>query len=79
MTDSDSFNSSSSTDSVALSSEDSDYSVPHVQLLLSRLKQAPVSSLNRKRKVAQNLPRDGKGHKSPQCRSGPKGVRPEQR
>ena len=80
----DSCNTSSSTDQstdsvvdLSLSSEDSPS--PQVQSLLSHLKQAPVSSVNRKRKVAQNLSRDGKRHKSPRCESDPKGVRPEQR
>ena len=50
-----------------------------VPSLLSRLKQEPVSSLNRKRKVAQNLPHDGKQRKPPCCLSVPKRVTPAQR
>jgi len=37
---------------VDLSSNDSDLSVPKAQSLLARLKQAPLSSINRKSKVA---------------------------
>ena len=50
-----------------------------VSSLLSRLKQAPPSSANRKRKVARNLPHDGKRRKAPCCSSDPKRVTPEQR
>ena len=50
-----------------------------VPLLLSRLKQEPVSSLNRKRKVAHNLPHDGKRRKPPCYSSEPKRVTPAQR
>ena len=47
--------------------------------LLSHLKQAPLSSLNRKRKVAQNLPHDGKRRKTPRSANNPKIVTPELR
>ena len=50
-----------------------------VPSLLSRLKQAPLSAVNRKRKVAQNLPHNGKRRKPPRCLNEPKSVTPEQR
>ena len=52
-----------------------------VPLLLSRLKQATLSSLNRKRKVyvAENLPLVGKRRKPYWCSSEPRSVTPEQR
>ena len=47
--------------------------------LLSRLKQAPQSILTRKRRVAQNLPHDGKRRKAPKCTTEPKSVTADQR
>ena len=53
--------------------------VPTVPSLLSRLKQATPSTLTRKRKVAQNLPHDGRRKKSPKCATEPKTVTANQR
>ena len=50
-----------------------------VPSLLSRLKQARLSVVNRKRKVAQNLPHNGKRRMPPRCLNEPKRVTPEQR
>ena len=44
----------------SLSTEESNLSVPEAQSLLPRLKQALLSSVNQKRKVAENLPHEGK-------------------
>ena len=48
-----------------------------VPSLLSRLKQAPLSAVNRKRKVAQNLPHNGKRRKPPRCLNESKSITPE--
>ena len=50
-----------------------------VPLLLSRLKQAPLSGTNRKRKVAQNLPTERKRYKPLSHLNDPKRITPEQR
>lgn len=49
-----------------------------VPSLLTRLKQAPVAAVNRKRKVAQNSSTRQR-HKTPRTTHDPKGVSPEQR
>ena len=48
-----------------------------VPSLLTRLKQAPVAAVNRKRKVAQNSSTRQR-HKTPRTTHDPKGVSPEQ-
>ena len=50
-----------------------------VPSLFSRLKQAPLSGTNRKRKVAQNLPTERKRYKPPSRSNDLKRITPEQR
>ena len=61
------------------SSSFSDSTDSVVPSLLSRLRQAPLAIINRKRKVAQNLPSERKRHKAPSHSNDPKRVTPEQR
>lgn len=45
-----------------------------VPSLLSRLKAAPLSAFNRKRKVAQNLPHDGNGERRHNLQMSPRAL-----
>ena len=67
---------SSTSTSLASTSSDTTDCVPS---LLSCLKQAPLASSNRKRKVAQNLPSERKRYKPPSRSCDPKRVTPTQR
>lgn len=59
-------------------SSSSSYQRPVVSLL-ERLRSAPKAAANRKRKIALNLPHDGKRNKAPRCASDPKGITAAQR
>ena len=59
--------------------EDSSSCSSSVTSLIDHLRQAPKAAVNRKRKVAQNLPHDGRLNKSPSCSSDLKGVTVHQR
>ena len=59
--------------------EDSSSCSSSVTSLIDHLRQAPKAAVKRKRKVAQNLPHDGRRNKSPSCSSDPKGVTVHQR
>ena len=69
---------SSNTSNDSISTTRSSNSVT-VTSLLARLKQAPPAIVNRKRKIAQNLPFERKRLKHPSHFSDPKRVTPEQR
>ena len=61
------------------SSSFSDSTDSGVPSLLSRLRQVPLAIINRKIKVAQNLPSERKCHKARSRSNDPKRVTPEQR
>ena len=68
-----------SVDTTESPAEDSSSYSSSVTNLIDHLRQAPKAAVNRKRKVAQNLPHDGRRNKSPSCSSDPKGVTVHQR
>ena len=68
---------STETESEGIFVDESEYQP--VLSILEKLRSLTISELARKRRVATNLPHDGKRYKKPNCRSDPKTITPAMR